>query len=65
MAQTPQNGFFVNGWGWGSGDGAQGSALSLVRLESVVDLLLLGGPVCNDTCQLPTRMSNCVPVRTL
>ena len=28
LAQVPRDGFFVNGWGWGSGDEARGSALA-------------------------------------
>lgn len=45
------SGFFVNVWGWGSGGGPRGSALSLVQLESTVDLLPVGGSVWYDAYQ--------------
>ena len=45
------SGFLVNGWGWGLGGGPQGSALSLVWLESTVDFLLVRGSVWYDAYQ--------------
>lgn len=53
-----------NGWCWVSGGEPQGSALSLIRLDSVVDLLLVRIWVWREACQLLERLNNRVSGKT-